>query len=103
GLSFGGGSYTIAPPGSLTVTSGQVYVGEGNHFITAPLILTNNTTFDTSAGASLEISGGLSLPASKTIQKTGRGTLKIGGLIAVGSNTVFDVSAGTLRLNANAG
>jgi len=96
-------SYTIAPPGSLTLSGGQIYVAGASHFITAPLILPNGAPITVDTGASLDISGGLSLAAAKTIQKTGRGILKVSGPLSMGSGSVLDVAGGAVRLNSNAG
>jgi autotransporter-associated beta strand protein len=80
-LRISGGNYTIAPPGSLRVTTGRVDVGDGNHFITAPLIL----------------------PTNSRIEKSGSGSLTISGTQSYAAGTSLAVTGGTVNLNSNSG
>jgi len=97
-----GSSYTIDGPATLTldVSSGQsnVYTYGGSHFISAPLVLNDNTTFTVAGGnASLTVSGNVTA-TGKTITKAGAGPVQFDNVRAGALN----VTAGSVKISSKA-
>ncbi|MCE9612123.1 MAG: PEP-CTERM sorting domain-containing protein [Chthoniobacter sp.] len=78
-------SYTVAGTATDTITladstaTPQINVTLGSHTISAPLILSQNTSVGNAAGTTLTISGGIT-GAGQSLTKTGTGTLNLDGL-----------------------
>jgi hypothetical protein len=99
-------SYTIAQgtSGSLTLKNSSgvnVSVVSGSHTISAPITVSNNTTFN--IAGTLSLTGTLTNSPAKTLTKTGTGTLNINGAQTHGSGAVFTASAGTTNFNSSGG
>jgi hypothetical protein len=93
-----GNSYTIGGTSTLTldVSAGQaaVRVYSGAHFISAPLLLNDDTDLNVMGNGSLTISGNVTA-TGRTITKTGPGPGQMENVRAAGLN----VTAGTLRIS----
>ncbi|MEX2139475.1 MAG: PEP-CTERM sorting domain-containing protein [Pirellulales bacterium] len=94
-------SYTIAGSNTLTLdsTSGdaQINVASGNHTISAPVTLADNTTVTvTPAASNLAITGTLTA-AGQNLTKAGAGTLTLNNVRAAG----LSVNAGTVAVAPN--
>jgi hypothetical protein len=93
------GALQINDTGSVTVTSGTLTLPTG------PLSVENagtKTALVTGAGTFNAI-GGLALPASGVINKTGAGTLRIAGTQTNGLNSSLNATAGNVIINSDAG
>ena len=103
GLNFdNANAYTIASGtgGTLTVMN-NISVTSGSHVISAPVMIGGNTTV--SGGGALNVSGGVSIGAGKTLTKLGAGTLSISGAQNHGVGASLIVNQGRVNLNSNAG
>jgi hypothetical protein len=101
-------TYTLAPGagGSLTVTGGGagISVSAGNHVISAPVTLTDDTAITvTGAANGLRLEGGLSIAGGKTVTKKADGTLTINGAQTHGAGAALQVGQGKVNLVSNAG
>jgi hypothetical protein len=101
-------TYTLAPGtgGSLTVTGtgASISVNKGNHIISAPVTLTDDTNITiTGATNGLRLEGGLSIAAGRTVAKKSDGSLTISGAQSHGAGAALQVGQGTVNLASNAG
>jgi T5SS/PEP-CTERM-associated repeat protein len=105
-------SYTIAGPHAVTLqatgsNAASIHVvsthGNGEHTISAPLVLASDLNLVHDSSGTLHLSGSLDNSASRTITKLGTGTAEIAAAPTLGANAALNVNAGTLRFAASGG
>jgi hypothetical protein len=101
-------TYTLAPGagGTLTVSGGgaAINVNKGNHVISAPVTLTDDTSINvTNSADGLRLEGGLSIAAGRTVAKRSAGTLTINGTQSHGAGSALQIGQGTVNVLSNAG
>ena len=105
-------NYTIAGPQTITMAAtgndpAAIQVdnthGNGAHTINAPLALADDLAIVQHSSGPLTLGGALTNAGGHTINKTGSGVLTIAGPQIHGPGAQLTVTAGTARLNTDAG
>jgi autotransporter-associated beta strand protein len=102
----GGVNYALPEP--LTITGpgptgqGALENAGGDNVFAGPVTVAGDATIGVTSGK-LTVSGGVTLPASSALDKSGAGVLSLRGGIDWGASSLVSVTAGTLRLEPTAG
>jgi fibronectin-binding autotransporter adhesin len=105
-------NYEVAGPHAVTLqatgsNAASIHVvnshGNGAHTISAPLVLASDLNLVQDSSGTLRLSGSLDNSTSRTISKSGPGTVEITVAPTLGANAAMNLNAGTLRFAASSG
>jgi uncharacterized lipoprotein YddW (UPF0748 family) len=78
-------------------------INRGSHVIAAPVTFASNARLFVDRGSTLDLNGALTNDNSRTLTKTGAGTLNINGPQSHGINSRLQVTRGHVNMNSNPG